>query len=60
MTTLRALFIFMLFTDQGVLAKNTEKPIKRSFIFLIRQFSKKLDGLLNNINTLNFKIKQND
>jgi hypothetical protein len=52
--------MFMPFTGQGVLAKNTEKPIKTSFIFLIRQFSMKLDGLLNNINTLNFKIKQND
>ena len=35
-TTLGPLFIFMPFTGQGVLAKNTEKPIKTSFIFLIR------------------------
>ena len=52
--------MFMPFTGQGVLAKNTEKPIKTSFIFLIRQFLNELDCLLNNINTLNFKIKQND
>ena len=35
-TTLGPLFIFMPFTGQGVLAKNTEKPIKTSFIFFIR------------------------
>jgi hypothetical protein len=35
-TTLGPLFIFMPFTGQGILAKNTEKPIKTSLIFLIR------------------------
>ena len=35
-TTFGPLFIFMPFTGQGVLAKNTEKPIKTSFIFFIR------------------------
>ena len=35
-TTLAPLLIFMPFTGQGVFAKNTEKPIKTSIVFLIR------------------------
>ena len=35
-TTLAPLLIFLPFTGQGVFAKNTDKPIKTSFIFLIR------------------------
>ena len=35
-TTLAPLLIFLPFTGQGIFAKNTDKPIKTSFIFLIR------------------------
>ena len=35
-TTLAPLIIFLPFTGQGIFAKNTDKPIKTSFIFLIR------------------------
>ena len=35
-TTLAPLLIFMPFTGQGVFAKNTDKPIKTSIVFLIR------------------------
>ena len=35
-TTLAPLFIFMPFTGQGILASNTEKPLKTFFVFLIR------------------------
>ena len=35
-TTLAPLLIFLPFTGQGIFAKNTDKPIKISFIFLIR------------------------
>ena len=36
LTTLAPLFIFLPFTGQGILAKNTEIPVKTSFMFLIR------------------------
>ena len=35
-TTLAPLLVFMPFTGQGILAKNTDQPTKTSFIFLIR------------------------
>ena len=35
-TTLAPLTIFLPFTGQGIFAKNTDKPIKTSFIFFIR------------------------
>ena len=35
-TTLAPLLIFLPFTGQGIFAKNTDKPINTSFIFLIR------------------------
>ena len=35
-TTLAPLLIFLPFTGQGILASNTENPIKTSFIFLVR------------------------
>ena len=35
-TTLAPLLIFLPFTGQGILASNTENPVKTSFIFLIR------------------------
>ena len=35
-TTLAPLLIFLPFTGQGIFAKNTDNPIKNSFIFLIR------------------------
>ena len=35
-TTLAPLLIFMPFTGQGIMASNTENPLKTSFVFLIR------------------------
>ena len=35
-TTLAPLLVFLPFTGQGILAKNTDQPTKTSFIFLIR------------------------
>ena len=35
-TTLAPLLVFLPFTGQGIFAKNTDKPIEISFIFLIR------------------------
>ena len=35
-TTLAPLLVFLPFTGQGIFAKNTDKPIKTSFVFLIR------------------------
>ena len=35
-TNLAPLLIFLPFTGQGIFAKNTDKTIKTSFIFLIR------------------------
>ncbi len=35
-TTLAPLLLFLPFTGQGIFANNTDKPIKTSFIFLIR------------------------
>ena len=35
-TTLAPLLIFMPFTGQGFFAKNTDRPIKTSIVFLIR------------------------
>ena len=35
-TTLAPLLIFLPFTGQGILASNTENPVKISFVFLIR------------------------
>ena len=35
-TTLAPLLVFLPFTGQGIFAKNTDKPIEISLIFLIR------------------------